>query len=81
MVSRRGRGNLYQGSSTEGIHTALIGRVTTELEMNLKAMTLRPPSDRIYNQTLNITLGIFAAYMRKNQAKRVCTILKCDCED
>jgi hypothetical protein len=40
MVSRRGRGNLYQGSCTEGIHMALIGRVTTELEMNLKAMTL-----------------------------------------
>jgi hypothetical protein len=41
MVSRRGRGSLYQGSSTAGIQTALTGRVITELGINLKAITLR----------------------------------------
>jgi len=40
MVNRRDRGSLYQGSSTIGIQTALTGRVTTELGIYLKAMTL-----------------------------------------
>ena len=52
MVSRTGRGSLYQGSCTPGIQKALTGRVTTELGINLKAMTLCSPS--LWSTTENL---------------------------